>query len=92
MKKFSIRWLDNVNKDDIYSISYNDKILPECVLTTVQLETEGSNYKLKENERHRIDNLLRESIDAELGKIPSAESPEVSHTNKINTFVSYDLE
>lgn len=66
-KSIQISWLNKVESsdDDIYGTSYHDKTHILCVLTTVKLDKVGDNYQLMHRERERIENVLKDSLDAE---------------------------
>lgn len=66
------------NSDDTYKLTFFDHIDKECILTSVSLENVADNYKLTDNERERIDNILKKSIDVEKGILPR---PEVTEEN-----------
>lgn len=79
-KKCRVRWLNkDDNSADTYKLTFYDHIDKECILTSVSMENVADNsYKLTDNERERIENILKKSIDVEKGLLPR---PEVTEEN-----------
>ncbi|XP_037939675.1 putative mediator of RNA polymerase II transcription subunit 26 [Teleopsis dalmanni] len=78
--RISIRWLSEDNKDEtIYIPDFYDHTDRECVLTTVELKKlDKGHLRLPEEERTRIESILKKALDVEKGIVPR---PELSEEN-----------